>query len=446
MAQLSAEKIKRVEGLLTTLPRSLVERLCGVAEQADPPLGRLLTLCRDGVAARARERFFAPLSPVSGDPETDRPSRAFTPDALQGVLWEWLKDTLSPDIAEDVAARVSDTEASDTPGTLDDARISAAAVILEALDSAEADPKAAKKLRARLGVDDFEAVRRAAVILRSGKAIRRALDGLPAHIPDMTNALSTAIRDRYEAASEVDPDAAIWVLYFVMARMDQPWKLLRVFERIARRGDDLLVSQTDMAVIGDALLADAEHALKGFATAPQAEAEARAAAQALAGFAAITVGMTREIGIRKDGDWGKHLFEVRSRASDQMARIHDAARDAFKRATPEGGGLRTRINTPPSPGEPAFDRAAALGLFLILTKDDAGRAAVGNAHAEVITEIRERLESVSQDHLDGLRGSSEEEAETARERLREVAALMESIGERESAAVLLRRVAAARAA
>ena len=446
MTQLSAEKLKRVEGLLTTLPRPLVERLCAVAETADPALGRLLMLCCDGVELRARERFFAPLAAVSGDPEKDPPSRAFTPEALQETLWDWLKDTLAADLVADVNERVSDTEARDAPGALDDARIDAANAVLNALTAAEVDPKSANRLRARLEVEDFDAVRRAAVILRSSKEIRRALEGLPAHIPDMTDALSTVIRDRYEAASDADPDAAIWVLYFVMARMDQPWKLLRVFERIARRDDDLLVSQTDMAVIGDALLADADHILKGFAVPPETEDGARAAAQALARFAAVTVGMTREIGIRKDGEWGKRLFEVRSRASDQMARIHEAAQDAFKRATPEGGGLRVRIKTPPSPGEPAFDKASALGTFLILTKDDAGRAAVGNAHAEVIVEIRERLESVSQDHLDSLRAEDEAEAQAARDRLREIAELMGSIGERESAAVLLRRVAAAKAA
>lgn len=446
MTQLSEEKLNRLEGFLATLPGALVDRICSVAEQADPSLARLLMLCRQGVDACARERFFAPLAPVSGDPEQDRPSRALTPEALQIVLWTWLKDTLAPDIAAEASATVSDAEAEGSPGKLDQARIKAAALILDAVEAAEAEPKAAKKLRARLGVDDFDAVRRAAVILRTSPELRRALEGLPAKIPDMSDALSAAIRDRYEAASEADPDAAIWVLYLMMARMDKPWKLLRVFERIARREDDLLVSQTDMAVIGEALLADAEHVIKGFADPPQTEGEARAAAQALADFAAITVGMTREIGIRKDGEWGKRLFEVRSRASDQMARIHEAAQEAFKLATPEGGGLRVRVKTPPGPGEPGFERASALGVFLILTKDDAGRAAVGNAHAEAISAIRERLEAVSQKYLNSLRGAQAEEVDNARIRLGEVAQLMESVGEKEAAAVLLRRVAAARAA
>ena len=444
--QLSEEKLKQVERLLATLPGSLVKQLCGLAEQADPPLGRLLKLCRDGVDATARERFFEPLAPVSGDPERDRPSRAFTPEALQKRLWAWIRETLAPDIAAEATVTVIDPAADGSPGALDKARIKAGAVILDALEAAEAAPKAAKKLRAQLGVEDFDSVRRAAVILQSSRELRRALEGLPGHIPGMTDALSKTIRDCYEAASDANPDAAIWALYLIMARMDKPWTLLRVFERIARRDDDLLVSQTDMAVIGDALLTDAEHVLTGFARPPETEDQARAAARALTDFAAITVGMTREIGIRKDGEWGKYLFEVRSRASDQMARIHEAAHDAFKMATPEGGGLKARIKTPPGPGEPGFERAIALGVFLFLAKDDAGRAAVGNAHAEVISAIRERLETVSQTLLKGLRAADAEEADNARIRLGEVAQLMQSVGEQEAAAVLLRRVAAARGA
>lgn len=272
------------------------------------------------------------------------------------------------------------------------------------------------------------------------------MEGLPERIPELTEGLGATIRDRYEAAGEADPDAAVWLLFLLMARMDRPWRILRVFERIARREDDLLVSQTDMAGIGDALLTDAAHELTRFDHPPETLEEADQAVEGLTGFAAITVGMTREIGIRKDGDWGKQLFDLRSRASEQMTRIHEAARDAFWRATPEGGGLKRRVGAAPKPGEPLFVKAQALGRFLVATKDDAGRAAVGSAHNEVLADIRERFEAVGQSCLIGLRDASAETAEGLQDRVREIALLMEAMKENEAAAILLRRVAAARAA
>jgi vacuolar-type H+-ATPase subunit H len=156
--------------------------------------------------------------------------------------------------------------------------------------------------------------------------------------------------------------------------------------------------------------------------------------------------MTREIGIRKDGDWGKQLFELRAKASHQMARIHEVTRQLFWQITPEGGDLKRRVGAPPKPGDPDFVRAEALAGFLIITKDDAGRAAVGKAHNDLIADMRERLEAVGQDLLASLRNASEAEADEVQTRLGEIAQLMVAIGQKEASQVLLRRVAAALAA
>jgi hypothetical protein len=446
MGPLSEDKVGKVQALLAYLPSDMADRLCAAAVQGDPALGQLMTLCREGADAIARRRIFQPLEPVSGDPELDRPSRAYTPVALLASIWAWLDETVDPEGVEAVRAHVSELGRPLETGELDPVRLELANKLLDAIETAEAEPKQAKKLRARLGVESLDPVRNAAVLLRSSPVVRKALDGLPAHIPELTDALSKNIRDRYEAVSGDDPDAAVWLLFLLMARMDRPWRILRVFERIARREDDLLVSQTDMAGIGDALLLDAEHELKGFARPPETDEDTQRAIKGLKSFSAITVGMTREIGIRKDGEWGKHLFDLRSKASDQMARIHDAARDAFWTATPEAGGLKRRVGAPPSPGEPGFVKAQSLGQFLIAAKDDAGRAAVGSAHNEVIAAIRGRLEAVGQEQLSALRNAGPEDAEGIQERLRDIALLMESVGENEAAVVLLRRVAAARAA
>lgn len=446
MGRLSEDKLERVQALVASLPGDMADRLCAAACQGDPALGQLMTLCRDGADAVARRRIFQPLKPVSGDPELDRPSRAYTPVALLDAIWAWLDETVDPEGVKAVRAHVSELRRPLEPGELDPVRLELANKLLDAIETAEADPKKAKKLRGRLGVESLDPVRNAAVLLRSSPVVRKALDGLPEHIPELTDAMSKTIRDRYEAASEGDPDAAVCLLFLLMARMDRPWRILRVFERIARREDDLLVSQTDMAGIGDALLVDAEHELKAFARPPETDEETQRAIKGLRNFAAITVGMTREIGIRKDGEWGQHLFDLRSKASDQMTRIHEAARDAFWAATPEGGGLKRRVGAPPRPEEPNFIRAQCLGQFLIAAKDDAGRAAVGSAHTDVIAAIRGRLEAVGQGQLAVLRNAGPEDGEDIQERLRDIALLMESVGEKEAAVVLLRRVAAARAA
>jgi hypothetical protein len=443
MSALSKGKIERISALMSSLPADMAERMIGAAGHGDPLLARLLGYCRLGPAASARKRFFAPLADVSGDPDTCRPSRAYAPEALQERVWDWLGD-IAPTVLEAAEAAAAEFE-NDSPGRLDNVRVDAAEVMLARLRAVQDAPKAAKKLRARLEVEDFEPVKHLAGLLRAAPVTRPALDGLPTVISDFNEDLSGSIRDRYETASEADPDAAVWLLFLVMARMERPWALLRVFEKIARRGDDLLVSRTDMAEIGDALLRDAEHHLTGFATAPDTREQAEAAARALTEFAAVTVGMTREIGIRKDGSWGKKLFELRTRASEQMTRTHEAARAAFKRATPEEGGVRRSAGPPPAPGDEGYEEACALGWFLMVSRADASRAAVGSAHQAVIDEITARLEALA-DKLLRAAGSGGEEARDAAVRLEEVTGLMHAIGASQAAEVFLRRVAAARAA
>lgn len=414
-----------------------------MAQEGDPALGRVLEFCRNDPDAAVRRRFFAPLEPVSGDPALSPPSRSYAPARLLDALWDWLGDTLDPELACDARTVVLGTLSQEPAGQLDALRRRAADRIEAGLAQTDEDPRAEKRLRARLGVDDFSTVRHVVSLLRCASVLRQAVEGLPPTITDMNETLAVKLRDRYEAAAEVDPDAGVWALFVIMTRFEHPWRLLRVFERIARREDDLLVSQTDMSHIGEALLADAAFHVDRFAAPPQDPEQAIKAAEALTAFSAITIGMTREIGIRKDGPWGKRLFALRGRASEQMSAIHDAARDVIVRAVPEGAGAKARGGA--RSGEDLPRRAEALCLFMQLTKEDASRAAVGGAHASVLSFMTERLETAGQGLLAQLRGGGAD-CDAVLRRAEEIAALMRALGEGDAASVLLRRTAAARAA
>jgi hypothetical protein len=445
MASLPDAKIDKLRLLLTSLKGDRAERLCQLAAKSDPGLGRVLEFCCSDPAEAIRARFFLPLKAVSGEPGVEPPSRSYAPAGLLKNLWNWLDDDLDPDIPRAVRALVTQNLSAAPDGSLDALRRRAADAIESGVKAVKEDPRALKRLKVRLDVSNFENVHHAVSLLRSAPVLRKAVAGLPVEIVEMTDSLAAQIRDRYEAAAEADPDAGVWTLFLIMSRFQHPWRLLRVFERIARRGDDLLVSQTDMAHIGEALLADAEFHLDRFATSPAAREAALDAAEALAAFSAITVGMTREIGIRKDGPWGKRVFALRARASEQMSAIHDIARDVVARAAPEGGPSSQR-RAGRRDGEDLSERAEALCLFLYLSRDDAGRAAVGGAHAAVMKDIVDRLEDAGQRLLHSLRSGASGGRDEVQARAAQIAGLMRAAGETEAAGVLLRRTAAACAA
>ena len=232
-----------------------------------------------------------------------------------------------------------------------------------------------------------------------------------------------------------------------MARLTRPWRILRTFERIGHREDDFLLSRTDMSGIGDALLLDAEHHLEGFSKAPTTIKEAIQAAEALRDFAAVTVGMTREIGIRKDGGWGQKIIALRSTASSQMEAIHYRARRVFKpvMVLPKAGRLPT-IDSPPSQGSVRFEEALGMARFLYLTKDDASRAAAGGAHSQLLADLREQLEAIGNALLEHLRSGKMDCEPGPQQRIEDIALLLTELGASEEAGLLLRRVAAAQAA
>ena len=443
MGPLAPAKLQQLRTLLASLPGDMAARLCAMADKADPALGRLLANCLVDPEDLARERFFAPLVPLSGEPGEDRPAVCVAPAALVRALWTWMGDTLAPEIAARARDAVRDPGAPVAPDALDADRAAFASLMLDAFARAEADPRELKRLQSRLGVDRFDSARDIAVLLRLAPVLRAAVAGLAAAIDEPDDALCAFIRDRYEAAAAADPDAGPWVLLVIMARFSRPWRILRVFERLTQRDDDLLLGRTDMALIGDVLLRDAEHHLAGFRAVPRTGPGARDAAAALTAFAAITVGMSREIGIRKDGPWGRRIMDLRARASDQMSAIHEAVRRAVARVLPETGKTR-RPYTPAR--EPDFEEAQALCLFLTLTRDDAGRAAVGSAHNAVMAELAIAFEQAGQGALDALRSPDAGQREAGSARLHQIAALMQALGQGEAGAILLRRGAAALAA
>ncbi|KAA5805169.1 hypothetical protein F1654_04070 [Alkalicaulis satelles] len=443
MGPVPPEKQDQLRALLASLPGDMAARLCALAGEADPALGRLLSSCVGDPAKAARERFFAPVAPLTGTPGETRPAVCVAPQGLLEAVWDWMGDEIAPDAVRHALDAVSDFDAPDNPGQLDPDRTSVAEAITARLNAVKNDPKAQQRLQARLGVEDFDAVRDVAALLRLAPVLRAALNGVPSQIVEPDPELCALIRDRYETAAAAEPDAGPWLLLLVMARFVRPWRVLRVFERLTHREDDLLAGSTDMAVIGDVLLGDAEHHLQGFSRVPRSEAGARAAAGELAAFAAVTIGMTREIGIRKDGPWGRRIVALRARASEQMSAIHDAARRALSRALPEPGPVRRR---PSAPDPSDLEAARALCLFLALTRDDAGRAAVAGAHSMVMEDMTGLLERAGQGALDDLRAAEGPAREIAEARLEAVAGLLRALGQGEAGAVLLRRGAAACAA
>lgn len=445
MTTLTPAKIAKLRALMRALPAALSARIVEAAAAGDEAMGRLLHACTRDAQTYVLERFFAPVAPLSLDPATARPSLAHIPPAMLATVWRWIGDTLAPDIVSDMQARCADPARPVDNAAEDALRAQASTRIVDAIKAVTDDPRATKHLRHLLGVSDFRAVRDLATILRAAPVLRKALADIPASIPELSEDLSKTLRDRYDAACSADPDSGVWFLYLVMARLQRPWGILRVFEKIARREDDFLLSRTDVATIGDALLEDAAFHVSGFADIPQTLEAARDMASALTQFATVTVGMSREIGIRKDGGWGRQIMTLRQRASAQMEAVHAAALTQLDKTVPDPHKpLPARLKLSGEALEAAASRMEVFCTFLRLTRDDASRAAVGGAHSAVLDRVNQRLDAAAEALLGQMRSQGGDPQHN--ERAAVIARLLTALGQQEPASVFLRRAAAARAA
>lgn len=445
MTTLTPAKISQLRAMMRGLPAALRTRIVEAAAAGDEVMGRLLAACAKDADTYARDRFFEPLAPLSRDPAHARPSLAHIPPAMLAMVWAWMDEQLAPHIVTVMRERCADPLLPPDHTVEDALRADASERILAAIAEVDGDPRASKQLRHRLGVSDFRAVRDLAVILRAAPVLRAAMRDLPASMGDLDENQMQGLRDRYDQACSKDPDSGVWFLYLVMARLARPWAILRVFEKIARRDDDFLLSRTDVSTIGDALLEDAAFHVAAFADIPRTLEAAQEMSAALTQFATVTVGMSREIGIRKDGGWGRQIMALRQQASAQMEAIHAAALAQLDKTMPDPHKpVPARLRLTGDELEAAAMRMEAFCSFLRLTKDDASRAAVGGAHAAVLDRVNQRLDAVMEGLLAQMRANPADPA--LNERAAVAARLMTALGQQEGASVFLRRAAAARAA
>ena len=443
---ISSKTEKRLYDVLSAMSATAGRQLIEAARERDPALCELIESGLERVDAAAGERFFAPLRAVSSPDPQAPPSRCLASPALLTSLWRWIRDDLAPDAARQIRMIADDAVAAhEADRGLDLVRESAGRAIQAALDEADGDPRAGRALRRRLGVSELDGARGIASALSCAGALSEALKDWPEHLPEISGERASQLHWRWERACEAAPEAGLWALFIAMAGLDRPWTILRVCGRISGRSDDLLVSRTDIIAIGEALLEDAAHYLAGFAQSPQTNAEAEQAAACLAAFARSTTGMTREIGIRKDGAWGRELTALRAQAASQMERVHARALALMDVLAPDPNKPRPRRWQPAAePGDRIEERALAVFAFLRLAREDAGRAASGEAHRETLTAISLRLDTAGRALVDAMR--RRQAPDDAAAQLETIGRLMTAMGESDSASILARRAAAASAA
>ena len=462
------ENIKNAEELeafLSTLPSgAALKLLAGIERQLvrGQETGLPVSLIRRGIRPLLRE--------MRGDrPGLPTPLRLFcqpfedlllnedTPLKTSGVvarrsilpIWAWLTDELLPDLMPDLCERMAghilqkDSEALNASVAV--MYGSCSAILLSAIGKLEEDDTQRAAFIETFEHERFiEDARDMAHTLSIATQMLELQDSLPKPIKTFSASQVRECRAVYEDVYDLTPEHSIYIAFAAMGRLEHPWEILRLAKDIANRHDDLLISKTDFAVLGDRLLKQVEQAAKNIGDMRPGASNPIILEEDVYQFAVISKGMTAEMDILRISEWGIRLMDARKTVSaavdDLLARLPKNLSAALPLqrigAFGRSGPRRPDLSTPPNRDK--IDRVMASIMFLAHTEPFAEAVCSKNVYAENRAELEEYLLHYEEGLIEEIR-LSEGDARKNALSLLEVTADMEEVAMGASAAEMLRR-------
>lgn len=266
---------------------------------------------------------------------------------------------------------------------------------------------AAKKIG---GTRRLEDIREMACVLEIADIIESLKEQLPRKpILNFTPEQVTIVKRHYDRVGEEAPEHEVYLLLALIGRLLQPFPVLKVFRALSRKLDDTLTSRTDLGVAGDivisALEKDAEAVAEAAESPNATETDVIAKARR---FANAFKGITSDIGIRRDGEWGKRMYGCRGKVSAAVENLVLAtAQDVILDVLPKKGAAAPSFTD--FPDEKKFEiaerRARALGDAARMAEQiglqSACQSKVGALRKDLekyAAKIIERLPKVDPDH------------------------------------------------
>lgn len=452
MARLSPNQRAKLETLWKSMPdhmRAALQASARAAAAGDPASERLVEVFSEleesfsePAGDKARAYLFAPLRPLTAEPDKAMPSQSrFTPEEISKI-WGWMGRRLCRDVLE--TAR--ECRKPETDPVWHEFRRAAAEKLDEALGSADRVPKDMTALVKRFGQEGRDMLADAVVLLKSSEELDAAMRQIPPCVNEFDEDFAHKVKKIHEQLVETVPEAAVWMLIMTMGRLNKPWQIFRAIEKIGRRNDDLVVSKTELAAVGDAFLADTGSLAGRLANPPASLDEAKAMWTVFDKYVAFATGITAEFGIRKDGRWGQSLFALRAEASTNVERILQKVPLALDSGLPEPRrGRSGRIIPAQLPNDAAVDRAEGLIFFLNASREHATAAAIASTQKRIMEDVTKRMQDAGDMLVDLVADSGGQNRETARDGLAITARLMDAADLDEASSTLRRRGAAAAA-
>ncbi len=287
----------------------------------------------------ALRQFCYPFEDLLVDGEDDGRCQGAIPRSTMMRVWDWLGEELLPDALPDLKQRIADHTLKNDRPALEAAvavlHASAGKAILAAIDEARSNPERRKQLEKRIGGDGgLEDAREIGAILSIAPSMLKLQAALPKPILNFDEEMVTALKTIYDETHEYAPNEAIYLPFAVMRRLAEPSQILRFVRKVAHQRNDMMISRCELAVFGEVLLAEMEDIARRVDTQRPGHADLDAMLLDIRRFAHLSKGVTAEIDLRRNGEWGQRLLAARGRVSAAISQEMSRFETELIRALP----------------------------------------------------------------------------------------------------------------
>lgn len=438
MASLSEGKQAAIAALVCAAPDPVLQAL--ERAFANAPLTSGAGFVRTAVCTERRDRqcraaAFAPLLPLFR-PRPDGVEAAWYPAAAARLLWEEIK-TRRPQAVEQLDGRLRALEYDETvPAPILDGFCAEAAAMLR-----EGDP-------ARWGLADEAQAESLARAMDLAPVVRRSLPHLDAWLGRVTDERAAALRLVFKDATAIADDATPRLMEIFLAHLPEAHLILRLIPVLTHGAGEGLVAGSELAPLGERLLADAEGRLEraGRFGLKSDLAEARRTARELAMVSAILVELDACLELSREGHWGRRAAAGRDRAGAILEKNLKLVDKAVAKALPvtqvriSGRVSRPAPDVAADPAAPAVDQARTLLTLLSESRNLAAAIGCGATRTQACDAVGERLDTYVEELLHSLHAGELSPPDEARARaLLDLAAEFLGLVRDEKAARLVRR-------
>ena len=355
-------------------------------------------------------------------------------------MWDWLQ-ALEPAATQ---AYMRETKRLLLAHRADEARACAAAfapVAAAALAQGLTDRAAAEKRLGPLVCADVEEM---ALLLAAAQGIAplQALLAIAPH--SFSEQLVWQVREIYEAMVAHHPDAAPYIAVITMNRLQKPWEALRLPLLVTRHTDEVLISKTDMGLVGEILFARMDSLKAAIKATRHPLFDADLLMSQVKTFADLSSNIVKEIEIRREGEWGKRLLAERVEIGRVMEGFMDRAPKEFAAALPLHKAAGADFSKPVS----AEKRAMALryARLVVGSRNFAAAASFAARQKTAAEELTTLLARYNDDLIRTMKVADPARAEMVATQFELCVELTALLFSEEEAELLRRRARAAQAA